>query len=236
MPDSAASALLTLMLVAVLDSILSVDNALVLAVVVEHLPRSQRSRALSYGIAGAYVMRGLSIFLVSFLVSFWPLKLAGALYLLWLGFSHILERNNAEADPTRPKKDPASFWLTVIQVQWLDLTFSLDNILATVALAPNNILIVIIGVAVSILALRLAAGMFLRLIGRFPVLRITAYILVIFIGAKLLLSFWYELPQIETFVLIVGIIVLSILYERAQKAMAVRAATRESTRQTTPKS
>ena len=56
-----------LLAVALLDSLLSLDNALVLAVVVEHLPRHQRARALRYGILGAYVLRGISLFFVSIL-------------------------------------------------------------------------------------------------------------------------------------------------------------------------
>src|SRR6476469_8652858 len=126
MPVIEAGSLLILLTVALLDSLLSVDNALVLAVVVEHLPRNQRTRALRYGIFGAYIMRGLSIFFVSTLVHFWPLKLVGALYLLYLGVAHFFSKEGHGADGA-PKKAVAGFWMTVLQVEWLDLTFSLDN-------------------------------------------------------------------------------------------------------------
>lgn len=183
MPVIEGKALLTLALVALLDSMLSVDNALVLAVVVEHLPVHQRARALRYGILGAYAMRGFSIFSIAYLVHFWPLKLAGSLYLLWLGGSHLLARE--ESGDTGTPKRPAGFWRTVIQVEWLDLTFSLDNLIATVALANGNVVITIAGVFISILAMRFVASLFLRLVDRFPVLRQTAYVLVVFIGLKL---------------------------------------------------
>lgn len=228
------SALLTLFLVALLDSMLSVDNALVLAVVVEHLPLHQRTRALRYGILGAYLMRGLSLLFVAYLVHFWPLKLAGALYLVWLGVSHLFSRENGNSGT--PKKRAAGFWMTVLQVEWLDLTFSLDNIIATVALAPrpDQLWIVIVGVFISILAMRYVAGLFLRLVDKFPVLRTTAYVLVVFIGGKLLASVitGYELPEIETFILIVSIIVISIVYERWQKSLAARPRRSESTNPT----
>jgi YkoY family integral membrane protein len=231
------NALLILLLVALLDSMLSVDNALVLAVVVEHLPPHQRTRALRYGILGAYVMRGLSLFFVSNVVQFWPLKLAGALYLLWLGGSHLLSRE--DSDESKPKKKSAGFWMTVVQVEWLDLTFSLDNIIATVALAPrpDQLWIVIVGVFISILAMRYVAGLFLRLINRFPVLRTTAYILIVFIGAKLLVGVaGFELPEFATFLVILGIIAASLLYERAQKALALKSRAAESSNPTTNES
>ncbi|MBI1802267.1 MAG: hypothetical protein HY259_06140 [Chloroflexi bacterium] len=228
MPAFDLSALRLLFVVALLDSMLSVDNALVLAVVVEHLPPPQQGRALQIGIFLAYLLRALSIFVASFLVTFWPLKLLGALYLLWLGLSHLLEKNQEEEG--KPKRKQAGYWLTIAQVGWLDLTFSLDNILATVALTTNTFLI-IVAVSISILALRFAAGGFLKLLGYFPILRTTAYLIVIFIGAKLLASLpqiGYEIPDVESFAVILGIIVISLAYERVQKAIAARAASSKS--------
>ena len=159
-------------------------------------------------------------------MNFWPLKLAGALYLLWLGLSHLLSREESKGG--RPQKPSVGFWLTVLQVEWLDLTFSLDNIIATVALVrlPDQLWIVITGVFISILAMRFVASLFLRLVDRFPILRTTAYVLVVFIGAKLLVSLitGFELPEVETFILILFIIVGSILYERARKTSALKRA------------
>ena len=218
MPVIDAPSLLILLTVALLDSLLSVDNALVLAVVVEHLPRHQRARALRYGIFGAYIMRGLSLFFVSFLVNFWPLKLVGALYLLWLGIAHFIRKEDDGGEGGVPKPG-AGFWMTVLQVEWLDLTFSLDNILATIALAPrpDQLWIVIIGVFISILAMRYVAGIFLKLLERHPILKPTAYILVIFIGLKLLISLvGIELDEIATFLGIAVIIIGALVIERIQ--------------------
>ena len=230
MPAIETSVIATLLAIALLDSLLSIDNALVLAVVVEHLPRRQRTRALRYGILGAYVMRGLSLFFVSLLVHFWPLKLAGALYLMWLGVSHFFEGKrgkNGEAIP----RNRAGFWLTVVQVEWLDLTFSLDNIQATIGLAPrpDQLWIVIAGVCISILAMRFVAGVFLKLIERFPVLKPAAYVLVIFVGAKLLVSLvGLEIGELETFLSIVAILAGALAYERLRKAPRERQVASES--------
>jgi YkoY family integral membrane protein len=219
-----------LLAVALLDSLLSLDNALVLAVVVEHLPRPQRARALRYGILGAYVLRGASLFFVSILANFWPLKLAGALYLLWLGLTHFVHKANGEGGDEL-QRPGLGFWMTVVQVEWLDLTFSLDNILATVALAsrPDQFWIVVAGVFISILAMRYIAGLFLRFIERAPVLKPTAYIMVMFVGVKLLLSvIGYELNELETVIGLAGIIAGALLYERVQKLLAAQRISREA--------
>jgi len=45
----------------VLEGLLSADNALVLAVMVKHLPEEKRKKALFYGLIGAYVFRFIAI-------------------------------------------------------------------------------------------------------------------------------------------------------------------------------
>lgn len=71
-------------LLILIESLLSVDNAAVLATMVMDLPKEQRNKALKYGIIGAYVFRGICLILAGFLVTIWWLKPIGGLYLLYL--------------------------------------------------------------------------------------------------------------------------------------------------------
>jgi predicted tellurium resistance membrane protein TerC len=68
----------------IIESLLSVDNAAVLATMVMDLPAQQRDKALKYGIIGAYVFRGLCLIFAAFLIQIWWLKPLGGIYLLWL--------------------------------------------------------------------------------------------------------------------------------------------------------
>jgi YkoY family integral membrane protein len=68
----------------IIESLLSVDNAAVLATLVIDLPKDQRSKALRFGILGAYAFRGLAMIFASYLIGFWWLKPIGGIYLLWL--------------------------------------------------------------------------------------------------------------------------------------------------------
>ena len=69
-PDPAAGVTVILMLI-LIEGILSVDNAAVLATMVMRLPDEQRGKALKYGIIGAYVFRGLCLALASWLITVW---------------------------------------------------------------------------------------------------------------------------------------------------------------------
>jgi predicted tellurium resistance membrane protein TerC len=76
----------------VIESLLSVDNAAVLATMVMDLEPKQRNRALRYGIWGAYVFRGLAMIFAGFLIGFWWLKPLGGMYLLWLAADQFKEK------------------------------------------------------------------------------------------------------------------------------------------------
>lgn len=76
----------------VIESLLSVDNAAVLATMVMDLEPKNRNRALRYGIWGAYIFRGLAMIFAGYLIGFWWLKAFGGMYLLWLCADQFKER------------------------------------------------------------------------------------------------------------------------------------------------
>ena len=64
-------AILIILNLIIIESLLSVDNAAVLATMVMDLPKEQREKALKYGIIGAYVFRGICLVLAASLVKIW---------------------------------------------------------------------------------------------------------------------------------------------------------------------
>src|SRR3954471_3148868 len=82
-----------------LEGLLSADNALVLAMMVRHLPRDKQKRALRYGMWGAFVFRFIAVGRASLLLKFWFLKVIGGLYLLSLTFSHFVLNRGEDTNP-----------------------------------------------------------------------------------------------------------------------------------------
>ena len=180
----------------IIESLLSVDNAAVLATMVGDLPREQRQKALRYGIIGAYVFRGLCILFASFLIQFWFLKPLGGLYLLYLVFDHFVARRRSNDDIVDKEKSWiykrtlgvfGKFWATVALIELMDLAISIDNVFAVVAFTDNLILICL-GVFIGILAMRLVAQAFVLLMARYPFLETAAFVVIGVLGLKLLLS------------------------------------------------
>lgn len=182
----------------IIESLLSVDNAAVLATMVMDLPKEQREKALKYGIWGAYFFRGLAMLFAAFLIKIWWLKPLGGLYLLYLAFDYWKSKQTvSEEDDTIDKESNwlykltvgslGTFWATVCLVELMDMAFSIDNVFAAVAFTPN-IILVCVGVFIGILAMRFIAQWFVTLMEKYPFLETAAFIVIAILGLKLTLS------------------------------------------------
>lgn len=186
-----------------LEGLLAADNALVLAIMVKHLPEEDRKKSLFYGLAGAFVFRFASLFIISFLVDVWQVQAIGALYLLFMAINHIfrkLVKNKAEGKGPEEEGKQSSFWMTVLKVEVADIAFAVDSILAAVALAvvlpdtplPNiggldggKFLVIFAGGILGLIIMRFAANFFVDLLEKRPGLEIAAFVIVGWVGVKL---------------------------------------------------
>jgi YkoY family integral membrane protein len=182
----------------IIESLLSVDNAAVLATMVMDLPEHQRNKALKYGIWGAYIFRGLAMIFASFLIQIWWLKPLGGLYLLYLVYDFWKgKQTEGKEDDTLDKSSNwlykstvgalGSFWATVALVELMDMAFSIDNVFAAVAFT-DNIILVCLGVFIGILAMRFIAQWFVRLMETYSFLETAAFVVIAILGLKLSFS------------------------------------------------
>lgn len=179
----------------VLECVLSVDNAIVLAAQTQTLPtKKEQEESLFYGLWGAYIFRFILIGLGSFLINFWEIKVLGAIYLVYLSVSHFYEIAHPEKVHHKNKKKRkgllswlSPFWQVVVSIELMDLVFSVDSILASLAVSPNPV-IVLIGGMIGILCMRGVAEIIMRLMDILPELKVMAYALIGIIGIKLFIS------------------------------------------------
>ena len=228
--DVQASDFLTIALLVLLEGLLSADNALVLAILVLGLPRSEQRKALRYGILGAFAFRILSTLLAVHLIAFSWVKLIGAGYLLFLSYKHFFgevgtdERRSIK--PARPWMGLTAFWSTVVKVELTDIVFAIDSILVAVAMS-NKTWVIVTGGILGIVTMRMVIGQLLAIVRRYPALVDGAFIIIAWVGVKLLVEFLHTEGYIHfainkwlSFGLIVVIFVLSYLYARKQGPVA----------------
>ncbi|MFS0782531.1 TerC family protein [Bacillus sp. 1P06AnD] len=192
-----------LLVLIVLEGILAADNAVVLAVMVKHLPPEERKKALFYGLLGAFIFRIGSLFLISYLVNVWQVQAIGAVYLIFIAIHHIYKKYTKKDElpemETGPKKG-SGFWMTVAKVELADIAFAVDSMLAAVVLAKTlpatgwfsvgdidgaQFIVMFLGGFIGVVIMRFAAHMFVDLLHKRPSLETAAFFIVGWVGVKL---------------------------------------------------
>jgi len=221
-----ASDFLTIGLLVVLEAVLSADNALVLAVLVLPLPKAQQKRALQYGIFGAFAFRIIATIFAVHLIAWTWIKLIGGLYLLYLPLKHFTSH------PDEAKKGAAAaraifglsiFWSTVVRVELTDVVFAIDSILVAVGMS-RKVWVVITGGILGILAMRLLIGTLLGIVRRYPAIVDGAYVIVAWVGVKLMLEYLHsihviawELPRAVSIIVMLVLFGASAVYARMKE-------------------
>jgi YkoY family integral membrane protein len=94
--------LVIICLLVVLEGVLSIDNALVLGLLAKRLPKHQQSKALTYGLIGAFVFRFIAIATATFLLKWTVFKLLGGGYLIYVAVKHFFfDVNDPEKEQIR---------------------------------------------------------------------------------------------------------------------------------------
>lgn len=183
-----------------LETLLSIDNAAVLAIMVKDLPHKKQLKALRYGLLGAFVFRGLCLFLAAWLIQIQFLKIIGGGYLIWLAINHFSKSPDHQSTPPPTSK---KLWEVIIMIEIIDLAFSIDNIFAAVALT-NNFTLIMIGICAGIMAMRFVAGAFTRFILKYPKIINGVFIIICLLGIKLMLAGCFFYLHCEIFITVLN--------------------------------
>src|SRR3954470_9434996 len=213
-------------LLVILEGLLSADNALVLAMMILGLPRADQKKALRYGLVGAFAFRTLATLLATYLIRIGFVQLAGGVYLLYLCYQHFFRGGSGEErtkiQPAQPWLGLSALWGTVVKVELVNIAFSVDSILVAVAMS-KKIWVVLAGGLLGIIAIRVVIGKLLSLVRRYPAIVDGAFIIIAWVGFKLLIEYLHSIGWVEfeinkwvSFGLIAAIFLASYVYARSK--------------------
>ena len=210
----------------IIEGLLSVDNVFGIAALAKELPHHQQRKAIRLGMAGAYVFRVLALLVAAWFIANTWVRWLGAGYLVWLMCSHLTRLDPHEA-PGQTKAVAPSLLGALLQIGLMDLSLSMDNVIAAVGLAPKDPLTqvpvmwpIYVGVLFAIIALQAIAPHAMRLLQKYPVLEPTAVILIGLVGVILVYEESYHaltggvlhIPSLAKFAAILTIVALALLY------------------------
>ena len=192
--------LATLGEVILINVVLSGDNAIVVGLAAAGLPAEQRQRAILFGIGAAAILRILFALVASQLLAIHGILLLGGLLLLWISWRLWREiRSRDEAAPADGASGEATFDAGVVvgghrkalrhafaQIVLADISMSLDNVLAVSGAARGHSVILVVGLALSVVLVGAAATLIVRLLKAWPSLAYVGLAVIVFVAAKML--------------------------------------------------
>lgn len=176
-----------------INIVLSGDNAVVIALAARSLPAEQQKKAVIYGSVAAIIMRIILTVVAVSLLSLPYLKLVGSILLLWIGVQLLLPEDDGEGHGPSASNLGAAIRTILIA----DLVMSLDNVLGVAAAAKGNIVLLVVGLAISIPLIIFGSTVILKLMDRFPVIITVGAALLGYVAGEMLvgdpvLAAWFK--------------------------------------------
>ncbi len=167
-----------------INIILSGDNAVVIALAARSLPAEQQKKAIMFGSGAAVVLRiGLTV-VAAKLLELSYLQIIGGLLLLWIGTQLL----HGEDEDEGSSNEKSGLWVAIRTILIADLVMSLDNVIAVAAAAKGNMILLVLGLAISIPLVIFGSKLMIKLMDRFPVIIILGAALIGWVGGETIVS------------------------------------------------
>jgi len=150
-----------------IDLILAGDNAIVIGMVASKFPVEQRKKIIFWGIGGAVILRIILTMLTAYLLQITGLRLVGGLLLLYIVYKLYTDIIKGQSGDEDIKVDNSSFIKAIWTVLLADFTMSLDNVLGVAGAAGDRYVLLIFGLALSIILMATAATVISRWINEY---------------------------------------------------------------------
>ena len=150
-----------------IDLVLAGDNAIIIGMVASKFPIEQRKKVIFWGIGGAVILRIILTMLTAYLLQITGLRLIGGLLLLYIVYKLYIDVIKGQSGDEDVKVDNSSFMKAIWTVLLADFTMSLDNVLGVAGAAGDHYILLIFGLALSIILMATAATIISRWINEY---------------------------------------------------------------------
>jgi YjbE family integral membrane protein len=196
MLENFQSELVALLQIIVIDVVLAGDNAIVVGLAASRVAPEMRAKVIFWGIAGAVVLRIAFAAVTVQLLAIVGLTLAGGILLMWVCWKmyrelrHVRHAASAGAAVSHggdiDAGKPMSFWSAIVQIIVADVSMSLDNVLAVAGAAKGHTTILIIGLAIAVVLMAVAASFIARLLAHYPWVTWLGLIIVLYVAVEMM--------------------------------------------------
>ncbi len=163
--------IVALLNITMIDLVLAGDNAIVVGLAASRVSPQIRAKVIFWGITAAVILRVLFAAITVQLLAIIGLTLAGGILLLWVCWKMYRQvtsgDNNSQVVAATPDTE-LGFWSAVGLITLADVSMSLDNVLAVAGAAQGQTLVLVIGLALSIMLMAVASHFIAGLLVKHP--------------------------------------------------------------------
>ena len=207
-----------------LDLVLAGDNAVVIAMASRRLPEKLRRKAIYIGTGGAVVIRALMTLIATYLLTIPFLQAIGGLILLPIAFKLLKPSDHSSLEEAGKFQASDNFLTAIKTIIIADAAMGIDNVLAIAGAAHGNMMLVLIGLAISIPIVVWGSQIIANLMDRLPILVTLGSAILAYTSATMILhdkivgGFLTNLTSYMTYILPALFIAAIIIYSRRVSA------------------
>ena len=180
------TALVELLQVVFINLVMSADNAIVVGIAAAGLPPGRRWQVMVIGIGAATGLRIVFAAFTAQLFAVIGLLLAGGLLLLWISWKLWRELRGGRMSLDAASGDaPKSMRDAIVQIVVADVSMSLDNVIAVAAVARSHLWVLVVGLALSIAFMGLAAALIARLLNRHAWIAYVGLVVILYVAVRM---------------------------------------------------
>jgi YjbE family integral membrane protein len=194
--DALYSELVALAQVVIIDVVLAGDNAIVVGLAASRVAPALRAKVIFWGIMGAVVLRIAFAAVTVQLLAIVGLTLAGGILLLWVCWKMYRELRHAPkpaavgaqvvSGDSAQAAGALGFWSAITQIVVADVSMSLDNVLAVAGAAKGHTWVLVVGLAIAVALMAVAATYIARLLARYPWITWVGLAIVLYVAVDML--------------------------------------------------
>ena len=169
-----------------IDLVLAGDNAIIIGMVASKFPIEQRKKVIFWGIGGAVILRIILTMLTAYLLQITGLRLIGGLLLLYIIYKLYTDVIKGNSDEEDINVDNSSFMKAIWTVLLADFTMSLDYVLGVAGAAGDHYVLLIFGLALSIVLMATAANLISRWIKEYKWIAWAGLIAILVVAVELI--------------------------------------------------
>ena len=151
-----------------IDLVLAGDNAIIIGMVASQFADDKRKKIIFWGIGAAIILRIIFTLITAYLLQINGLRLVGGILLLYIAYKLYKDVvKNVEDNKNNLKGDNSSLLKAITTVIIADITMSLDNVLGVAGAAKEHYILLIFGLALSIILMATAATLISKWIKKY---------------------------------------------------------------------